>query len=59
MSKNNIKDKYLKKLNQLFLHNKAYYEESKPKVSDYDYDQLKNEILNIEIQYPFLKHFCL
>ena len=55
MSKNNIKDKYLKKLNQLFLHNKAYYEESKPKVSDYDYDQLKNEILNIEIQYPFLK----
>ena len=55
MSHNKIKDQYLKKLNQLFLHNKAYYEDSNPNISDREYDKLKNEILNIEKKYPFLK----
>ena len=35
--------------------NKLYYDKSQPVVTDEDFDKLKNEILNLEAKYSFLK----
>ena len=51
----NIKKKYLKKVNELNKHNKFYYQNSTPKISDKEFDNLKKEILELEKQYIFLK----
>ena len=56
MVKDKIKKKYNSKLNQLINHNKLYYNESKPIVSDKEYDDLKNEILELEKRYNYLKN---
>ena len=37
-------------------YNKYYYSESKPLVSDSTYDLIKQEILDLEKKYPFLKN---
>jgi len=52
---NELKNKYQTKLKELNKHNKLYYEDSKPILSDADYDILKKEILNLENKYNFLK----
>ena len=41
---------YQNKLNLLKKYDEFYYEFSKPKVSDADYDNLKNELLEFEKQ---------
>lgn len=44
-----------KELSELiFLHDKLYYQKDSPQISDADYDQLRNEIIEIEKQYPHL-----
>ena len=50
-----IKKYYKKKINELKKHNKSYFEESAPKISDKNYDQIKKEILDLEKNYNFLK----
>ena len=50
-----IKKKYLSKIQQLKKHNQLYYEKSTPKISDREFDILKNEILELEKKYGFLK----
>ncbi len=50
-----IKKEYLKKLKLLNHYNKKYYDESKPELSDADYDLFKKEIQKIEEKYSFLK----
>ena len=50
-----IKKEYLKKLRLLSHYNKKYYDESKPELSDADYDLFKKEIQKIEEKYSFLK----
>ncbi len=50
-----IKKEYLKKLKLLKHHNKKYYDESKPELSDADYDLFKKEIQKLEEKYSFLK----
>lgn len=40
---------------QLNLLNKAYYEEDNPKASDFEYDALMKELIQIEKKYPQLK----
>ena len=55
MNKKKIYSDYLKKINLLKQYNKAYYEESNPKVTDEKYDNLKHEILKLEEKYEFLK----
>ena len=50
-----IKKEYLKKLKLLDHYNKKYYDESKPELSDADYDLFKKEIQKIEEKYSFLK----
>ena len=56
MTKDTISKDYLKKIQKFNDHNKSYYEESKPKVSDAKFDKLKIEILNLEKEYSFLKN---
>jgi DNA ligase (NAD+) len=52
---NNIKQNYLKKINEFKKHNKYYYENSSPVISDKEYDKLKKKILDLEKKYTFLK----
>ena len=55
MDKNKIKKEYNQKIQNLDKLNKNYYDLSKPLVNDYEYDQIKAEILSLEKQYNFLK----
>ena len=50
-----IKKIYEEKINLLSKYNKFYYEKSEPKISDQQYDILKNEILLLENKYKFLR----
>ena len=54
MEKNKIKKEYNKKIKNLVKLNKYYYEFSKPLVNDYEYDQIKTEILSLEKKHNFL-----
>ena len=55
MSKKEIQNHYNKKIQLINEYNKFYYDKSKPKVSDDEYDNLKKEILLLENKYDFLK----
>ena len=44
---------YKKKISLFNKYNKEYYNESKPSVSDEEYDILKKEILSLEDKYKF------
>ena len=48
MSNKKIEQDYLNKIKELHKHNKLYYEESSPTISDKDYDLLKIEVINLE-----------
>ena len=51
MSKKKIYSDYLQNINLFKKYNKAYYEQSNPKVTDEEYDNLKHEILKLEKKY--------
>ena len=53
--KSQIIDKYKKKLSLLMKHNKFYFQDDNPKLSDAEYDNLKLEIINLEKENKFLK----
>ena len=55
MNKKKIYSDYLQNINLFKKYNKAYYEQSSPKVKDEVYDNLKREILSLEEKYKFLK----
>ncbi len=55
MNKKKIYSDYKKKIAKLREYNRDYYEESNPKVSDKNYDDLKEKILELEKNYKFLK----
>ena len=50
-----IVSEYKKKINILKKHNKYYYDDDNPKISDSEYDKLKFDLLEIEKKYPYLK----
>ncbi len=52
-----IKKQFKKKIETLIKHNKYYYVDDKPKISDYEYDIIKNELREYEKNYPFLKKY--
>ena len=55
MKKSEIKKKYETKIQDLKTHNKLYFEDSSPKISDKEYDNLKKEIIKLEKKYSYLK----
>ena len=56
MKKEEIKKIYKKKIKKFLHYNFLYFEKSNPNVSDAEFDDLKNEILNLEKDYKFLNH---
>ena len=55
MSSKNVNKKYLDKIKEFQEHNKLYYDENRPKISDEKFDILKKEILDLETKHKFLK----
>ena len=55
MNESEIRNNYLKKIDELKKHNKLYFENSSPVISDKDYDQIKKDILNLEKKFSYLK----
>ena len=57
-----IVDKKIITLHQTYIqelkkHNYYYFNKDDPKISDSDYDKLKNKIINLEKNYSYLKRF--
>ncbi len=57
--KDEIKNYYKKKIDLLKKHNKLYFNEDRPIITDAEYDNLKNEIINLEKDNKFLKKLNL
>ena len=55
MKESEIKNYYNKKIKELKKHNKLYFEKSSPKITDYQYDLIKKEIIDLEKKHQFLK----
>ena len=53
--KTSIIKEYEKKISLLKKHNKYYFDEDNPKISDAKYDVLKKEIIDLEGKHKFLK----
>ncbi len=56
MSEQKLKETYLKKIKNLKKHNKFYYIDNNPSITDRKYDDLKNDIIELEKKYDFLYH---
>ena len=56
MKKKEIEKIYIEKINQLNKHDKAYFEQDKPIISDKEYDDIKQKILDLEKRYKYLKN---
>ena len=56
MSRKEIEKIYLQKIEVIKTHNQKYYEKSIPIISDSNFDKLKQEILDLEKKYFFLKN---
>ena len=56
MKKEEIKKIYKEKIKKFLHHSFLYFEKNNPKVSDAEFDNLKNEILKLEKDYKFLNH---
>ena len=54
MNSKEIKKIYLSKVGLYQRYNKHYYDKSKPLVNDYEFDKLKNEIIELEKKYKYL-----
>ena len=53
----NVVKYYLNKVNLIKKYNKFYYDKDDPIITDHEYDNLKKEILALEIKYIFLKKY--
>ena len=56
MQKKEIEKIYINKINKLIKYDKAYFEKDSPLVPDKDYDKIKQEILELEKKYKYLKN---
>ena len=54
MIKSDIKKKYKTKIKDFNKHSKLYYDKSNPVISDSEFDKLKQEILDLEKNFPYL-----
>ena len=55
MEKEKIKALYFDKIAEINDYNEAYYDQDNPVISDYKYDRLKIEILNLEKKIQIFK----
>ena len=55
MERKEIEEVYVKKINKLKKYDEAYFKYDSPIISDKDYDDIKQEILNLEKKYNYLK----
>ena len=55
MQRKEIEKVYINKINELKKHDKAYFKNDNPLISDKDYDDLKQEILDLERKYKYLR----
>ena len=53
--KSKIINQYKKRISELKKHNKKYFSDDKPEVTDAQYDKLKADLLKLEKKFPFLK----
>ncbi len=51
-----IKQNYINKIKEFQKHNKLYYDDSSPILTDKEFDILKNEIIKLKKKYKFLKN---
>ena len=56
MNQDIIVKKYLEKIRLLQKYNRHYYDKDKPIISDQEFDLLKNDIIDLEKKYSFLKN---
>ena len=56
MERKKIEKEYNYKVKKIIKYDKAYFQDDNPIVSDKDYDQIKQEILNLEQKYNYLKN---
>ena len=56
MQRKEIENVYIKKINELTKHDKAYYKDDNPLISDKEYDDIREEILNLEKKYKYLRN---
>ncbi len=56
MKKDLVKKMYLKKIKEYVFYNKKYFNENISKITDAEFDQLKNDIIKLESQHNFLNH---
>ena len=56
MQKKDIEKVYIEKINKLKKFNRAYFKYDNPIISDRDYDFIKQEILDLEKKYSYLKN---
>ena len=59
VSKLEIINKYKKKISLLKKHNKLYFDKDNPQIPDFEYDNLKKEIINLEKSNKFLNKLNL
>ncbi len=55
MTLEETKNKIQKLTDQVNHHNDLYYQKSKPEISDYEFDQLLDQLIQLENQYPELR----
>ena len=56
MVNESIKKDYLKKIKLIKKYNQLYYDKNKSDISDFDFDIIKKEIIDLENKYNFLKN---
>ena len=56
MQRKEIEKVYIKKINKLKKYDQAYFEHDDPLVPDNHYDDIKQEILNLEKKHNYLGH---
>ena len=59
INKTNVTKNFKKKINELKKHNKFYFNNDSPVISDKEYDELKKEIIYLQEKYKFLKDLKL
>jgi len=56
MQRKEIEKVYISRINELKKHDRAYFKHDNPIISDKKYDEIKQEILDLEKKYSYLKN---